>query len=194
MVRLYFLLFFFPAREQRLCDRKQESRYYVTNCFLTIMDPGGENSPRLLLGSAKFTPVDAISIKGGHPQDTIQCILEHEATGTPLVLTGLNSCTSWPSVIPPLLGRGGLAAEGWYPTRSSQGQGLTSWITGRDERNNRAIKDVSALLKELSSFSNYLLSDQTATYPLILGDLRCEVDYVGSGKGLSHQGRSCDEH
>ena len=105
---------------------KQASRYYVTNDLLVIMDPGRENSSNLLLDSAKFKSVDTISINERHPQELIKCILEHEASGTPLVLTGLDSCTSWPSVIPQLLRRDCFTTEGWNLTRPLQEQYLTS--------------------------------------------------------------------
>lgn len=102
------------------------SKYYVSNTLLIIMDPGHENSSGPLLSSAKFKSINAVSIKGEHPEEIVQCILEHEANGTPLVLTGLNSCSSWPSVIPHLLGRGDLTAEGLDSTKPLRGQGLTS--------------------------------------------------------------------
>lgn len=81
------------------------------------MDPNDENPSSLPLDNANFMSVDTISIKDNSPQELIQCILEHEVAGTPLVLTGLNSGTSWPSVIPHFLGRSGLTIEGWDPAR-----------------------------------------------------------------------------
>lgn len=44
---------------------------------------------------------------------------------------------------------------------------------------------MATLLKGLPQFPDYLLSDWAAMSPLVLCDLRCEVDYVGRGERLS---------
>lgn len=77
------------------------------------MDPRGEDSSRLPLDNATFKSVNSISIKDKSPQDLVQCILDHEVTGVPLVLTGLNSCASWSSAVPRLPGPTGSTIEGW---------------------------------------------------------------------------------
>ena len=83
------------------------------------MDAGDENLPSLPPDNMNFILVDTISTKDRPLQEVIQCVLEHEAAGTPIVLTGFNSDTSWPPVILRLLGYGS-TVEGWDPTRSCQ--------------------------------------------------------------------------
>lgn len=84
------------------------------------MDPGDDNPSSPPSENANFMLVDTISIKDRPPQELIQCILEHEGAGMPLVLTGLNSGVSWPSVIPRLLEPNGFAAEGLGSNRTVQ--------------------------------------------------------------------------
>ena len=75
------------------------------------MDPSDGDLFSLPPGDLDFMPVDTISTNDRLPQELIRCILEHEAAGTPFILTGLNSGVGWPSVVSCLLGRTGLVIE-----------------------------------------------------------------------------------
>lgn len=55
-------------------------------------------------------------------QDLLQCILEHEKNGTPLVVTGVDCDPHWPSQPSPVLGDGAPADRGtgtvWNSSRA----------------------------------------------------------------------------
>lgn len=59
------------------------------------MSSDDSNPPGARQQGMGFATVDAISVNNKSPGEILSCILQHEETGTPLVVHGLNGDPNW---------------------------------------------------------------------------------------------------